>query len=98
MHPDYHHIRTPNQMPPNLPVAIPEEVGAGWRRVDIGERVRSHYQSLCFAPSVGWRLTVCPGIVHDGRTTYRRPASVRAWFTVAAQMVRKFWRKLTGNA
>lgn len=80
---------------PNSPVFFLEEVGDGWVRPALGEIVRTHWECLSMFPKVQWRLTAyftAEGLVNDGRTHYRRANSLGAWYRVAKQLPRKWWR------
>lgn len=89
----------PDQLPRDQPVATPDDPSPGWRRINLGEVVRSYDQVWAWMPRPHWRLSsyyTAEGLVHDGKATYRRPASVRAWanvlFPVIAKVVEGYWR------
>ncbi len=74
-----------------------------WRRVSVGEVVHTHWQAylLISGPGGGWQLTsfwTKDGQRVTGRTVYRAPASLSAWLSLAAPLVRKWWARLTGQA
>ena len=85
----------PDQLPPNLPTFLAEDVGEGWRKPSFGEIVQTHWEHLSLYPTVERKLTAYftkEGLKHDGRTNYRVPASGRAWLRVIRQIPRKWWR------
>jgi hypothetical protein len=90
-------MNTPDH-PVDHPIVCPDDDGEArhWRRLSIGEHVKGYDQCYAFAPKVGWRLSsfhTSERLVHDGRSTYRRPRSLRAWATVALPFARKLWRR-----
>lgn len=97
-----HVVVPPEQLAPNQPTIPVESVGEGWRRVSIGEPIKSSYQAFTFAPGARkpeWRLSSfysAEGEKVTGRTHYRAPASVRAWLSVlprlAIKLARGYWR------
>ena len=85
---------------PTLVVTAPM-LGKGWREVPVGSPVRTHYQWLCPYPELKWRLTSFAnrdGLIHDGRVSYRSPASIKAWIIVSTQWLAKVlsraWRRV----
>lgn len=90
-----HHSDFTDPLPPNQPIFAPDEVGAGWRRVRVGEVVKTHYQYFALHPRVTWKLSAyftAEGLVNDGRATYRGPVSLRAWGVVMWALVPKLWK------
>ncbi len=59
---------------------------AHWRRLSVGELIRAMDQAYVLMPPAGWRMS-CFVAAHGqkvtGITVYRRPASLRAWLSVA---------------
>lgn len=94
-------------IPAQLPMTSIEDVGAGWRRVSIGEQIKSSFQCYSTLPASGvgmgkpqgWKLGAFytrEGYTHQGASHYRAPASLRAWLTIAiplaAKLVRGYWK------
>lgn len=86
------------QLPAYQPV-IPfddSQIGRGWRRVSVGEVIKPSFQAyVLMPPNPGWRISSCDGMKVTGMTHYRAPASLRAWLTVAPQIARKWYSRLT---
>lgn len=88
----------PNDLPPNQPVVGMDDVGKGWRRVSVGEKVKTYYQAYMLAPGTpGWRLSsfyTSEQFINQGRSHYRAPASLKAWLTILFPLIRKWFRGL----
>lgn len=84
----------------NLPTVhiTDQETDPGWRRVGIGETVKTYYQVYSFFPIIGWKICsywTNENFVNKGVSNYRQPVSIKAWLTVFPQLMRKQWRHLT---
>jgi hypothetical protein len=69
-----------------------------WRRVSVGERVKSYHQAFILVPGPtgGWQLSsfcTADKQIVTGRTVYRAPASLRAWLSVAWPVTKKLVRR-----
>lgn len=90
----------PGVMHPNHPVAsAPEDDERGWRRLSIGEPVRSYSMVYAFYPRPHWRLSSYFGaekLINDGKSQYRNPASFWAWLSISipllSKLARGYWR------
>lgn len=75
----------------------PSETDPGWRRVETGETVKTHFQAyLISPPEARWAISSfwsSEGFVNRGRTHYREAVSLGAWLTVAPQLARKVYRR-----
>ncbi len=88
-------------LPDHQPVVAIDAQGldeAHWERLSVGDCVRTADQFFRLMPPTGW--VIGSFFTSDkqkvtGRTTYRRPASVRAWLEVAPQVARKLWQRWT---
>lgn len=78
-------------LPSNLPVLDldDKEIGAGWRRVSVGETVRPWFEVFLLVPGPHWALTSCAGDKVSGRSHYRAPASLGAWCRVLWALARR---------
>lgn len=91
------------QLPPDQPVINMDASDLGeshWRRVNVGELIKTHYQAYVLLPPAGWRLSVfftSDNQKVTGRTHYRAPASLRAWLQVLPEVVRKWYKRLTSK-
>lgn len=75
-----------------------DQIGRGWRRVAIGEVVKTHYETWLLLPHPHWALGAfftSDGYRNKGVTHYRAPSSVRAYLSVALPCARKWWARLT---
>ncbi len=94
---------------PNLPTVPMHDVGQGWRRVAIGEPIRSSFQCYSMVPQCGvgigkprgWQLGsyyTREMMVNQGGAHYRAAASLRAWLSICVPLTRKlargYWRLL----
>ena len=70
-----------------------------WKRLSIGTLIRAMDQAyILMPPFPGWRMScffASDGQRVTGRTTYRRPASLRAWLSIALPLARKLWKRWT---
>lgn len=90
-------IIDPKDVPANLPIVPLGDPGRGWREISVGEKVKTHYEFFSFAKPMGWRLSdfwTHEGEVNKGRTHYREPKSLRAWWHVAPALAAKWARRL----
>lgn len=89
----------PENLPENLPtMGIPHNLlGDGWAPVAVGEHVKSHYQLYAFfIARPGWVLSsflTSDGYKNNGRQTYRKPISLRAYLSIIVPLVRKYLRR-----
>ncbi len=72
-----------------------------WRRMSIGEPIVTACQAFCFMPpNTGWHISAF--FTSDdqkvtGRTSYRAPASFKAWWEIAPQVIGKWWARWRGK-
>lgn len=94
-------------IPAQLPMTSIEDVGHGWRRVSIGEPIKSSFQCYSMLPqgglgigkARGWQLGAFytrEGYTHLGAAHYREAVSLRAWCVIAlplaAKLARGYWK------
>lgn len=74
-----------------------QETDPGWRRVGIGDIIKTHYQTYSFGPEVGWRISSFWSVEqfkNSGRSNHRRPVSLHAWSEVIPQLLRKWYNRI----
>ncbi len=93
-----------NDLPPYQPIvgANAQELDEShYERLNINDLIRTYDQCYLLVPSPHWVISsFFPKDKQKvtGRTTYRRPNSLRAWVQIAPQVAGKVWANLRHNS
>lgn len=88
-------------IPPHHPVITPDAREAEehlYKSVPVGALIRTWYESYLLLPPPRWQITAfftSDGERVSGRTSYRRPASLRAWARILPKVAAKWWKRWT---
>ncbi len=76
-------------------------IGKGWERAPQGEVIKTYWQYYAYwttPPSWGiGSFCTSDGEINRGFQTYRRPASLRAWLTIAVPAIKKLIHRRWGK-